>query len=104
MLVALMRWVPPFIPPCLPACLPASFTCTFSTLCDAMQLALGVARSSLFLSLFVGLAFGGACASNQVAGRSTGAIMASGVWMGGIATLVEKKSRRMELAMYVMAR
>jgi putative copper export protein len=39
-----------------------------------------------------------------VAGRSTGAIIAASVWVGGLATLLEKKSRRMELALYVLSR
>ncbi len=35
---------------------------------------------------------------------TTGAIVAGSVWAGGLATLVEKKSRRMELAYYCMSR
>jgi hypothetical protein len=30
--------------------------------------------------------------------------MAGSVWVGGLATLLEKKSRRMELALYVLSR
>ncbi|KAF6263624.1 hypothetical protein COO60DRAFT_378802 [Scenedesmus sp. NREL 46B-D3] len=65
---------------------------------------LGISRSSLFLSSYISLAFGGACAGHRLAGRSTGAIMAASVWVGGLATLLEKKSRRMELALYVLSR
>ena len=38
------------------------------------------------------------------AGRATGAIIAGSCWTGGLATLVEKKSRRMELAIYCLSR
>jgi hypothetical protein len=64
----------------------------------------GVARSSLFLSSYISLAFGGACLGHRVTGRSTGAVLAGFTWVGGLATLLEKKSRRMELALYVMSR
>lgn len=37
-------------------------------------------------------------------GRSTGTIIAASTWVGGLATLMEKKSRRMELALYVLSR
>eukprot|EP00775_Hariotina_reticulata_P010487 gene10487-10646_t len=65
---------------------------------------LGIARSSLFLSSFICLAFGGACLGHYLMGRSTGLIIAGSTWVGGLATLVEKKSRRMELALYVLSR
>lgn len=61
-------------------------------------------RSSLFLSSFICIAFGGACAGHHIMGRSTGAIIAGSTWVGGLATLMEKKSRRMELALYVLSR
>jgi hypothetical protein len=66
--------------------------------------ATGVARSSLFLSLAIGLAFGGACAGFRLNGHATGAVVAAFTWPAGLATLAEKKSRRMELALYVAAR
>ena len=40
----------------------------------------------------------------HAAGRATGAIIAGSCWTGGLATLVEKKSRRMELAIYCLSR
>jgi len=64
----------------------------------------GACRSSLFLSSFICLAFGGACLGHHLMGRSTGLIIAGSTWVGGLATLVEKKSRRMELALYVLSR
>ncbi len=46
----------------------------------------------------------GACAGFNLTGTNTGAVIAGSVWAGGLATLVEKKSRRMELAQYCAAR
>jgi hypothetical protein len=46
----------------------------------------------------------GICTAHRAAGMTTGAIVAGSVWAGGLATLVEKKSRRMELAYYCMSR
>jgi len=37
-------------------------------------------------------------------GTTTGAVLAASCWTGGLATLAEKKSRRMELAYYCMSR
>lgn len=65
---------------------------------------LTLSRSSLFLSSYISLAFGGACLGHNLTGRSTGAVLAAFTWIGGLATLLEKKSRRMELALYVMSR
>jgi hypothetical protein len=31
-------------------------------------------------------------------------VVAGSTWIGGLATLLEKKSRRMELALYVLSR
>ncbi|KAI8466070.1 MAG: hypothetical protein J3K34DRAFT_524830 [Monoraphidium minutum] len=66
--------------------------------------AFGVARSSLFLSLCISVAFGGACAGHNMLGRTGPSILALSTWVGGLALLVEKKSRRMELALYVLSR
>lgn len=49
-------------------------------------------------------AFAGICTAHRSAATTTGAIVAGSVWVGGLATLVEKKSRRMELAYYCMSR
>eukprot|EP00878_Enallax_costatus_P025529 GHUV01027316.1.p1 GENE.GHUV01027316.1~~GHUV01027316.1.p1 ORF type:complete len:501 (+),score=122.52 GHUV01027316.1:63-1565(+) len=68
------------------------------------KLLLGIARSSLFLSSFICVAFGGACAGHNITGQSTGTIIAASTWVGGLSTLLEKKSRRMELALYVTSR
>mgnify|MGYP001807467487 CR=1 FL=1 len=46
----------------------------------------------------------GACCGFHTAGVNTGAVIAGSVWAGGLAVLAEKKSRRMELAMYCAAR
>lgn len=64
----------------------------------------GAARSSAFLALYCTLAWRGACAGFTVTGRITPAGIAASAWTGGLATLVEKKSRRMELALYCVSR
>lgn len=46
----------------------------------------------------------GACIGFQTTGSVTGAILAGSCWTAGLATLVEKKSRRMELAFYCLSR
>jgi hypothetical protein len=76
---------------------------TDNHVCTAYVLA-AAARSSLFLSLLISAAFAGACGGHRLAQRSTGSIIALGVSVGGLATLLEKKSRRMELALYVLSR
>ncbi|GAX83428.1 hypothetical protein CEUSTIGMA_g10853.t1 [Chlamydomonas eustigma] len=68
------------------------------------KIAVGIARSSLFLTVFVTLGFGALCAASNLAGTFTGPLIAGSVWLGGLATLLEKKSRRMELAMYCLSR
>ncbi|PSC71174.1 hypothetical protein C2E20_5468 [Micractinium conductrix] len=68
------------------------------------KIGVGVLRSSLFLSLYCTLAWRGACATFNMAGRTTGGLIAAGAWIAGLAALVEKRSRRMELALYVMSR
>ncbi|KXZ55453.1 hypothetical protein GPECTOR_2g1002 [Gonium pectorale] len=68
------------------------------------KMAVGVLRSSAFLSAYMAAAFAGACAGFSVSGVNTGPVIAATVWLGGLATLIEKKSRRMELAMYCAAR
>jgi hypothetical protein len=50
------------------------------------------------------MAFGGACLGHNLTGRSTGLVVAFSTWLGGLATLLEKKSRRLELALYVLSR
>lgn len=46
----------------------------------------------------------GACAGFTTTGTVTGASLAASCWTAGLATLVEKKSRRMELALYCLSR
>lgn len=46
----------------------------------------------------------GACAGFQWSGRPTALVMCATCWVAGLATLVEKKSRRMELALYCLSR
>ncbi|GAB4820265.1 hypothetical protein N2152v2_007311 [Parachlorella kessleri] len=68
------------------------------------KLAAGILRSSLFLSMYCTLAFAGACIGFRSTGRTTGAVIAGFTWIAGLAVLLEKKSRRMELALYCLSR
>lgn len=68
------------------------------------KIAKGTLRSSLFLSLFCTVAWRSMCMAFQWHGRSSGRIVASSVWVAGLALLVEKKSRRMELSVYALIR
>ena len=56
------------------------------------------------LSLYCTLAWRGVCTGFNVSGRATGDVIAASCWTGGLAVLVEKKSRRMELALYCVSR
>ena len=93
---ALLEWYR-FPPPC------PSMPCPSVAFCCS-KMALGVLRSSLFLSLYCTLAWRGACTGFNVAGRTSGAVIASSCWVAGMAVLVEKRSRRMELALYCLSR
>lgn len=70
----------------------------------ARRAALGAMRSSLFLSLYCTLAWRGACVGFQHSNAASGKLLAMTCWTGGLASLAEKKSRRMELAHYCLAR
>ena len=61
-------------------------------------------RSSLFLALCSALGWRGVCLSLNAAGRTTSAALAAGAAAAGLAVLVEKKSRRIELALYCLSR
>jgi hypothetical protein len=68
------------------------------------KVALGALRSSAFLSLYVDLAWRGACFGWNVAGGTSVMALITTCWVAGLATFVEKKSRRMELALYCLSR
>ena len=68
------------------------------------KLATGCLRSSTFLALYCTLCWRGACVGFQLTGRLGPSTIPGFAWMGGLATLVEKKSRRMELALYCVSR
>lgn len=69
------------------------------------RIAKGSARSALFLSSYVGAAWSGVDLANRALGRTCDTrSLTLGVSMAGLATLIEKKSRRMELAMYCVSR
>eukprot|EP00884_Botryococcus_braunii_P003174 jgi/Botrbrau1/12858/Bobra.0188s0001.1 len=69
-----------------------------------IKLLKGVARSSLFLAGYCTFAWRGACTGFQLTQNFTPFTLAAFAWTGGLATLFEKKSRRMELATYCLAR
>ena len=64
----------------------------------------GVLRSSAFLALYCTLCWRGACVGFRALGRVSPVGIPATAWVGGLATLVEKKSRRMELALYCLSR
>lgn len=64
----------------------------------------GALRSSAFLALYCALAWRGACTGFQMTKVTSGPIIAASCWVAGLATLAEKKSRRMELALYCSSR
>ena len=68
------------------------------------KVGLGALRSSGFLALYCALAWRGACAGWNAAGRTTPMAIVASCWIAGLAVLVEKKSRRMELALYCLSR
>jgi hypothetical protein len=72
---------------------------SIGTCSPTRSLCLGCAQCRL-----AGCCLAGICTAHRSAATTTGAIVAGSVWVGGLATLVEKKSRRMELAYYCMSR
>ena len=72
--------------------------------CPCSKVGVGLLRSSLFLSLYCTLAWRGACTGFTASGRTTGGVIAASCWVAGLAVLVEKRSRRMELALYCLSR
>eukprot|EP00873_Tetraselmis_striata_P041904 jgi/Tetstr1/462168/TSEL_007233.t1 len=74
------------------------------------KVAKGILRSSLFLAVYVALAWRGACVVHTTRRHVPPQLLSSvtmyglTVWVAGIATLLEKKSRRLELALYCMSR
>ncbi len=70
------------------------------------RIAMGSARSALFLSSYVSAAWSGVDLANRAFGKGTcdGRSLMLGCSFAGWATFIEKKSRRMELAMYCASR
>ncbi|KAE8723697.1 TRM112-like protein [Hibiscus syriacus] len=65
---------------------------------------LGTARSSLFLSAYTSSAWMWTCTMNRLFGKCDIPIVALGTFPTGLALAVEKKSRRMEISLYCLAR
>jgi len=76
----------------------------------SFRVAKGVLRSSLFLAVYVVLFWRGACVTYAARGHVPSRVASSAtlygwtLWLAGLATLLEQKSRRLELALYVMSR
>lgn len=65
---------------------------------------MGAARSSSFLALYCSSAWIYSCLLHQTLGRCNGPTIAIAAFPVGISVLLEKKSRRMELALYCFSR
>ena len=73
-----------------------------SPLRSAALTSVGIARSSLFLSAYCTACWYTACVATRLGSRTNlNGILAG--WMGGCMVLIEKRSRRIELALYVLA-
>jgi len=68
------------------------------------RIAKGSVRSALFLSSYVAAGWSGIDVANRAMGTADWRSIPVGVAFAGLATFVEKKSRRMELAMYCLSR
>ncbi|CAI5485679.1 unnamed protein product, partial [Closterium sp. Naga37s-1] len=102
---AYMRAVPVYVPVYLVSALLVHRSSLLrQPLSIALRTALGAARSSLFLSTYCGAAWFWTCNIHQLVGKCTRATMAGGAFLCGLAVLLEKKSRRMELALYCFSR
>jgi acyl-CoA-binding protein len=64
----------------------------------------GSGRSALFLSSYVACGWSGIDIANRALGTADWRSIPLGVASAGLATFIEKKSRRMELAMYCLSR
>ncbi|PTQ34264.1 hypothetical protein MARPO_0082s0089 [Marchantia polymorpha] len=65
---------------------------------------LGLGRSSLFLATYCASAWLWTCGVFRLTQTCNPALVAAGTFPTGLAVLIEKKSRRMELALYCMSR
>ncbi|GJP85001.1 hypothetical protein CLOP_g15038 [Closterium sp. NIES-67] len=102
---AYLRAVPVYVPVYLvPALLVHRSSLLQKPLSIALRTAVGAARSSLFLATYCGTAWFWTCNIHQLVGKCTRATMAGGAFLCGLAVLLEKKSRRMELALYCFSR
>ncbi|XP_039126308.1 transmembrane protein 135 isoform X3 [Dioscorea cayenensis subsp. rotundata] len=65
---------------------------------------LGTARSSLFLSAYCASAWAWTCLLFRLLERCNIPMVAMGTFLTGLALLIEKKSRRIEISLYCLAR
>eukprot|EP00249_Psilotum_nudum_P004941 c18447_g1_i1 orf=307-2004(-) len=69
-----------------------------------LKTAVGAVRSSLFLSTYCASAWLWTCCLFRATGRCNPAVIAMGTFPTGLALMIEKKSRRMEIALYCFSR
>ncbi|KAG0564275.1 hypothetical protein KC19_8G097800 [Ceratodon purpureus] len=65
---------------------------------------LGIARSSLFLSMYTSTSWAWTCFLFRSTGICNPPLVATATFPAGLTVMIEKKSRRMELALYCFAR
>jgi hypothetical protein len=73
-----------------------------SPITNSVATALGVLRSSLFLASYCSIAWATACCVNNIAHHSTASGFIAG-FVAGLTVAIEKKGRRIELALYVLS-
>mmetsp|Transcript_23951 Transcript_23951/g.66518 ORF Transcript_23951/g.66518 Transcript_23951/m.66518 type:complete len:368 (-) Transcript_23951:266-1369(-) len=104
---ALSVYIPTYV---IPALLVHRKNLLSSPVDISLKVVKGISRSSLFLAVAVALAWRGACVVHRGRPHVPAHLMSSTtmygltVWVAGLATLLEKKSRRSELAMYCLSR
>eukprot|EP00897_Mesotaenium_endlicherianum_P004977 jgi/Mesen1/4507/ME000023S03882 len=102
---AYLRALPVYLPVyVIPALLVHRRALLSSPLPILSKTAKGAARSSLFLASYCASAWLWTCCVHQLTGACSGATLACGTFPAGAAVLLEKKSRRMELALYCASR
>jgi hypothetical protein len=65
---------------------------------------IGTARSSLFLAVYCASAWSWTCVLFRATGTINSPLVAAATFPVGLALMIEKKSRRMEIALYCFAR
>eukprot|EP00850_Spirogloea_muscicola_P008936 SM000049S16707 [mRNA] locus=s49:261878:264222:+ [translate_table: standard] len=102
---AFWRAIPVYLPVYLiPALLVHRRAVLYRPLPILSKVVFGAARSSFFLGTFCASAWLWTCVVHQISGRCNGPLLALGTFPAGLAVVLEKKTRRMELALYCLSR